>query len=51
MGLEALALSREGHVNKVFFLKQVLEGRCERQLVVVPLQAELVRHSEEEKPW
>ena len=51
MGLEALALCREGHVNKVFFLKQVLEGGGEGQLVVVPLQAELVRHSEEEKPW
>ena len=50
MGLEALALCGEGNVDEVFFLQEVLEGRCEGQLVVVPLQTELVGHSEEDIP-
>ena len=48
MGLEALALRGEGDVDEVLLLEQVLEGRGEGELVVVPLQTELVRHSEEE---
>ena len=51
MGLEALPLGGEGDVDEVFLLQEVLEGRCEGELVVVPLQAELVGHSEEDKPW
>ena len=51
MGLEALALGGEGDVDEVLLLEQVLEGRGEGELVVVPLQTELVRHSEEELPW
>ena len=50
VGLEALALCGEGNVDEVFFLQEVLEGRCEGQLVVVPLQTELVGHSEEDIP-
>lgn len=48
MGLEALALGGEGDVDEVLLLQQVLEGRCEGQLVVVPFQTELVGHSEED---
>ena len=51
MGLEALPLGGEGDVDEVLLLQQVLEGRCEGQLVVVPFQTELVGHSEEELPW
>ena len=50
VGLETLALGGQGDVDEVLLLEQVLEGGGERELVVVPLQAELVRHSEEEKP-
>ena len=48
VGLEALALGGQGDVDEVFLLEQVLEGGGERELVVVPLQAELVRHSEDD---
>ena len=48
MGLEALALGGQGDVDEVLLLEQVLEGGGERELVVVPLQAELVRHSEDD---
>ena len=51
MGLEALALRGEGDVDEVLLLEQVLEGRGEGELVVVPLQTKLVRHSEEGGPW
>ena len=48
VGLETLALGGQGDVDEVFLLEQVLEGGGERELVVVPLQAELVRHSEDD---
>ena len=48
VGLEALALGGQGDVDEVLLLEQVLERRGERELVVVPLQAELVRHSEDD---
>ena len=51
VGLEALALGGQGDVDEVLLLEQVLERRGERELVVVPLQTELVGHSEEEGPW
>ena len=50
MGLEALPLGGEGDVDEVFLLQQVLEGRCEGQLVVVPFQTELVGHSVKDTP-
>ena len=48
VGLEALALGGQGDVDEVLLLEQVLEGRGEGEPVVVPLQAELVRHSEDD---
>ena len=48
VGLEALALGGQGDVDEVLLLEQVLEGGGERELVVVPLQTELVRHSEDD---
>ena len=48
VGLETLALGGQGDVDEVLLLEQVLERRGERELVVVPLQTELVRHSEDD---
>ena len=43
MGPERFAPRREGHVHKVLILQETLEGVGERGLVIVPLEAELVR--------
>jgi hypothetical protein len=46
--LQVLALRRQGHVNKVLRLQDVLEGGGEGELVVVPFQAELVAHDDDD---
>ena len=40
---QRLAPGRESHVHKVLILQETLEGVSERGLVIVPLEAKLVR--------
>jgi hypothetical protein len=44
VSLEALPASGEGYIYEVLLLEDVLEGGGEGELVVVPLQAELLGH-------
>ena len=43
VGPERLASGREGHVHKVLILQETFEGVSERGLVIIPLEAKLVR--------
>lgn len=44
MSLETLSAGGQGHVHEVLLLEDVLEGSGEGHLVVVPLEAVLLRH-------
>ena len=44
MSLEVLSFRAESYVHEIFFIPEVLEGRGDGGLVVVPPEAELVAH-------
>ena len=43
MGPEGLPPGGQGHVHEVLILQEALEGVGERGLVIIPLEAKLVR--------